>query len=261
MAALFTVKKRLWGLFFPLMVGMALFSLTSGGEARAACGASISSCKSCHEVRGEMPVAGNGEWHINHSFGDFCEFCHGGVVSSMNKEEAHQGLKDPLADVRGSCGGCHMNDLAERAQVYGAALTDGGSGGGDSPGGGSGATVARPEMVPAEEVPEKDLIDYNRMLLEYQGQEVNLGNYLLVVLNILALLFLLYLIWKYDLRAVVLSSMEVAPAGGEGKSFAFNGRKLSFAELDVIDSILEHPEGAKLLSRLADAPPGDSKEV
>lgn len=230
-------------------------------DARAACGASLSSCKSCHEVKGANSVANSGDWHINHAFGDFCEFCHGGVVSSMDKTKAHQGLKEPFADIQGSCGSCHVTDLEEKAKVYGATLTAASSGGGASGGGNSGQ-VAKLELVPAEKVPEKDLIDYERELLKYQGLERNKGNIILIILNAGILLVLLYLVWKYDLQRIVFASRELTAAREEaGGTIGFTKLGLSYDELDVIDSILARPGGERLLSKLVASPDkGDEKQ-
>lgn len=87
----------------------------------AQCGSQASSCKNCHEVKGEDPVNAEGEWHISHAFGDFCEFCHGGNVQATEKEAAHQGLIAPLDDVKTNCSSCH-EDYEPLAQGYAAAL-------------------------------------------------------------------------------------------------------------------------------------------
>ncbi|BAS27201.1 cytochrome c3 family protein [Limnochorda pilosa] len=104
-------------------------------EVDAACGASSSSCKTCHETRGAMPVSHLGEWHEDHAFGDFCEFCHGGVVTETTASAAHQGMWQPLADPATSCATCHMTDLNARVDVYATALgiTPGGSKAGGTP--------------------------------------------------------------------------------------------------------------------------------
>lgn len=91
-------------------------------EVFAQCGASVSSCKNCHEVQGKMKVNNKGAWHKQHSFGDFCEFCHGGNVQSQDKLKAHQGMEDPMADVKVSCSSCHAADLMDRAQKYASIL-------------------------------------------------------------------------------------------------------------------------------------------
>ena len=99
----------------------------------AQCGSQASSCKNCHEVKGEDPVNAKGEWHVSHAFGDFCEFCHGGNVQAVDKDAAHQSLVTPLGDVKANCSSCH-EDYESLAQTYAAALgvTIGASGGGSA---------------------------------------------------------------------------------------------------------------------------------
>ncbi len=64
------------GLALVLVSGLALMTVT---PASAQCGSQASSCKSCHEVQGEMPVNSDGTaWHTSHAFGDFCYICHAG---------------------------------------------------------------------------------------------------------------------------------------------------------------------------------------
>ncbi len=66
-----------------LMVGLAL---AIPQPAAAQCGSSASSCKSCHETQAQDPVNTEGEWHTQHAFGDFCEFCHAGNVQAAEEE-------------------------------------------------------------------------------------------------------------------------------------------------------------------------------
>lgn len=88
----------------------------------AQCGSQASSCKNCHEVKGEDPVNAKGEWHTQHAFGDFCEFCHGGNVQATDESAAHQGLVQPLEDVKTNCSSCHANDYQTKAQTYATTL-------------------------------------------------------------------------------------------------------------------------------------------
>jgi len=90
--------------------------------ADAQCGSSASSCKTCHETQGADPVNTKGDWHTDHAFGDFCEFCHAGNVQATDKAGAHQGLASPLDDVAASCQSCHPQDMDERAAKYAATL-------------------------------------------------------------------------------------------------------------------------------------------
>jgi hypothetical protein len=88
----------------------------------AQCGSAASSCKNCHEVKGEDPVNAKGDWHTQHAFGDFCEFCHAGNVQATDKTAAHQGLVEPLGDVKANCSSCHADDYQAKAQTYASTL-------------------------------------------------------------------------------------------------------------------------------------------
>ncbi len=92
------------------------------GWGLAQCGSQASSCKNCHEIKGEAPVNAKGDWHISHAFGDFCEFCHAGNVQAPDKEAAHEGLVEPLGDVQANCSSCHADDLQARAEKYATTL-------------------------------------------------------------------------------------------------------------------------------------------
>jgi hypothetical protein len=190
-------------------------------KALAECGASVSSCKSCHEIQKQAPVANKGDWHQQHAFGDFCEFCHSGVVTDKTKEGAHQRMRAPLADTQQSCGACHQSDLAERAAKYGAAApvsstpttpTDS-SGSGDTSGtpstdsasGSAGSDRTPPPPPPPSadsQVPvagdPKDLIDYNK-LLHPERQGVNTATWVLIFLNVAAAAGLGGLYWAMDM--------------------------------------------------------------
>ncbi|HET7376477.1 MAG TPA: hypothetical protein VFK30_07205 [Anaerolineae bacterium] len=88
----------------------------------AQCGSAASSCKNCHEVKAEDAVNAKGDWHTQHAFGDFCEFCHAGNVQATDKNAAHQGLVDPLGDVKANCSSCHADDYQAKAQTYATTL-------------------------------------------------------------------------------------------------------------------------------------------
>lgn len=88
----------------------------------AQCGSQASSCKNCHEVKGEDSVNAKGDWHTQHAFGDFCEFCHGGNVQATDESAAHQGLVQPLEDVKTNCSSCHAADYQTKAQTYATTL-------------------------------------------------------------------------------------------------------------------------------------------
>lgn len=111
-----------------LLTGMALLlaaslALASASPASAQCGSQASSCKNCHEVQGQDPVNADGTgWHQSHAFGDFCYICHAGNNQAKDEASAHEGMVDPLSDIKASCQQCHVADLEARAQVYATAL-------------------------------------------------------------------------------------------------------------------------------------------
>ena len=146
----------------------------------AQCGSQASSCKNCHEVKGEDSVNAKGDWHISHAFGDFCEFCHGGNVQAVDQEAAHQGLVAPLSDVKTNCSTCH-EDFQPKAEVYATALgvTAGASNtGGSNPPTGSGAgdstgsTQSQSAPAPA---PEAGAAPSGTQIVDYAAQYVSGG--------------------------------------------------------------------------------------
>jgi len=124
------------------------------GWGLAQCGSQASSCKNCHEVKGEDPVNAKGDWHISHAFGDFCEFCHAGNVQATDKAAAHEGLVEPLGDVQTNCATCHADDLETRAEKYAAVLgVTVGTGGSNTSSGGtdsSTSAVDQPATTPSD---------------------------------------------------------------------------------------------------------------
>jgi hypothetical protein len=130
----------------------------SGGLAQ--CGSQASSCKNCHEVKGEDPVNAKGDWHISHAFGDFCEFCHAGNVQATDKAAAHEGLVAPLGDVQTNCSSCHADDFQPRAEKYATALgvivgaggSDTSTGGTSGSGASNNSTANQPETNPSQPV-------------------------------------------------------------------------------------------------------------
>lgn len=84
----------------------------------AQCGTQASSCKNCHEVQAQDPVNTEGAWHVDHAFGDFCEFCHAGNVTATDADAAHEGMIYPLGDLAGSCSSCHPMDYQDIAVSY-----------------------------------------------------------------------------------------------------------------------------------------------
>jgi hypothetical protein len=151
------------------------------GWGLAQCGSQASSCKNCHEVKGEDPVNAKGDWHISHAFGDFCEFCHAGNVQAPDKAAAHEGLVEPLGDVQANCSSCHADDFQSRAEKYATVLgvTVGASSGGSkppAPSSGSSentsSSTAPETKKPALPPPSKaEIVDYTQ-----PASSVNMGN-------------------------------------------------------------------------------------
>jgi hypothetical protein len=113
------------------------------GISESACGAAASSCKNCHEVKGEMKVNDKGDYHTQHAFGDFCVFCHSGNTAATGKAEAHEGLVKPLDNLEQSCASCHPDDFEKKAKGYGAVIKPKGKSGGGGPAGKGSEIVAK----------------------------------------------------------------------------------------------------------------------
>ena len=123
-----------------LIVVISAIALAVATPAHAQCGSQASSCKNCHEVQAQDPVNSDGTgWHQSHAFGDFCYICHGGNQQSTDKTAAHEGMADPLSDVKVACQQCHASDLDARAKVYADAL---------------GVTIGSSPVAPAAGTPE-----------------------------------------------------------------------------------------------------------
>lgn len=175
-------------------------------NADAQCGSSASSCKNCHEIQAKAPVNTQGEWHTQHAFGDFCEFCHAGNVKAKDQTAAHTGMVEPLADVQGSCQSCHPDNYMDRAQTYATALgVTVGAGGANAqatPAAGAVGTTASggdntacgPTLPTTGQV-----IDVNKLHADMQSPDVsNLGNFILLGLIGMALIVLFGLLWHYE---------------------------------------------------------------
>jgi hypothetical protein len=163
--------------------------------ASAQCGSQASSCKNCHEVQGQDPVNTEGDWHIAHAFGDFCQFCHAGNVQAMEAETAHQNMVAPLADPVASCGACHPTDAQDLAVVYGTALgVEVGAGRSGAPASPPAAVADQPCPPAAVDVaaslPAAEIIDFNTQYAQtVEGQgELQPGNVILGVLLALIVL-------------------------------------------------------------------------
>ena len=178
-------KPILLGSTGVLLLTGALLVLTPS-PADAQCGSQASSCKNCHEVQAQDPVNSEGDWHVSHAFGDFCEFCHAGNVQAPEADLAHQGMVDPLADPAASCSACHPADARNLAIVYGTALgIEVGAGGGQVPTASptDSSTPATPAVSGgmSPEPASAQIIDYNALYAEtVEGQRpISTGNLIL----------------------------------------------------------------------------------
>lgn len=190
----------IFGVFGVVLIGT--FWLTPPTVTEAACGASTSSCKTCHEVKGEDPVSKKGDWHTQHSFGDFCQACHLGAATETDKTKAHVGLVKPLAQPDQSCASCHPSDSAARAVKYGGttvasnptgtpatpgAPTTGSTAGGTE----SSIPSAAATQVPPNSNPNFDLIDFN------VNDMAPWLAWVIGIINAFILLILGVLIWRW----------------------------------------------------------------
>lgn len=211
------MKKVLW-------TGMLLlvFVLTNIGTGYAQCGASLSSCKTCHEVKREMPVMTKGDWHKDHSFGDFCEFCHGGNTAANSEAEAHQGMSlNPVKQPGNTCSSCHPDNYKAEAQKYASILhitideseASSGSQAAAPPkdttatvaaGSGSSAGTQTETASSTISVPSGgEVVDFNQLLTEEtEPAGINTGNLILIILIIgLAVLFL-GMYWSFNRESI-----------------------------------------------------------
>jgi hypothetical protein len=209
-------------MFFILIIA-AFWTVPKVSE--GACGAAASSCKNCHEVKGEMRVNDKGDYHTQHAFGDFCVFCHSGNTAATTTAAAHEGMVKPLASLEQSCAACHPDDFEEKSKGYGAVIKPKGSSGGSGPaakGPGNEAvagktevsteTMAAVSVAPAPSVksyeilpPTPDpatvkpdnLIDYNLYWAD-KGLSLTLGDWILILLSLIVAMGIPFLYWHYE---------------------------------------------------------------
>jgi hypothetical protein len=189
------MQPQKYSYLIPTLLGTLILSgvliFWPRSEVSAQCGSQASSCKNCHEVRGQDPVNNDGTgWHQSHAFGDFCYICHAGNNQSTDKDEAHTGMVPPLSDVEAGCQSCHPNDLMERASVYATTLGMEVGTGGTPPTASGGSDESSPsdsnpgpsEFAPAAIVVDTDdIIDYNQRYDEtvLGVRTINWGNVVL----------------------------------------------------------------------------------
>lgn len=204
------IKGSLWLLGICSVIGV-MFWLSQPKVTEAACGASTSSCKTCHEVQGQDPVSKKGDWHVQHAFGDFCTACHLGVGTESDKTKAHAGMiLNPLKQPDQTCASCHPSDTAARVAKYGGSAGSVGSGSSSGAGqsAGTNSASAAPSaaagqvpsvpsvsatQTPAAANPNYDLIDFNKDL----QNSFPWLSFIFIVLDILAFLALLVMLWRW----------------------------------------------------------------
>ncbi|HZW82102.1 MAG TPA: hypothetical protein VFF14_01595 [Candidatus Deferrimicrobium sp.] len=193
-----------------LLVSISLWN-ASPIVSYAACGASTSSCKTCHEVQGQDSVGKKGNWHIQHAFGDFCQACHQGVATENNKAQAHTGLvKNPLTQPDQSCASCHPADTATRIAKYSGQVSGGKpatetvqtpttntseTGNSSSPQTPVSSPSPSATQIPPSSNPNFDVIDFNKNLV----QSLPVLLWVFGMIDILAFLALACLIWRWKI--------------------------------------------------------------
>ena len=244
-----------------LVIGNVIL-LAQSEPVSAQCGSQASSCKNCHEVQGEDPVNSDGtSWHEAHAFGDFCYICHAGNSQATNKDEAHQGMVDPMEDVKASCQQCHVDDLMDRAQVYADALgVEIGTGTASAAGGEAASSDENTSsgvglMAPTElEVDDPNLVDYVQRYEEIaHGTPINVGN--VIVASLIGLIVLgggAFVIYNEGWLGVDYESVDEYPA--DVVEILPKVTKLPPPTRKKLEKALEDPEKVeKILSELDDS--------
>jgi hypothetical protein len=270
------VGKKKWILFLSFFGLLSVFLASSyylGPQktAQAACGASTSSCKTCHEVKGEDSVSKKGDWHVQHSFGDFCQACHLGVATENDKTKAHAGvIAKPLAQADQSCSSCHPADTATRVAKYGGSATSAAPTGalnagtpstnaGSNPGGSGGSTApaAAATQVPPGANSNFDLIDFNKYL---QDKTPWLA-WVIGIIDVLVLLVLgiLLLRWKKGLwlwrlfrgreKVISLNALPI-----EAQEVLIRLEKSDLSTILALENILQREDGPQLLEVVSRLP-------
>ncbi|MCF7804761.1 MAG: hypothetical protein K9N46_04865 [Candidatus Marinimicrobia bacterium] len=263
------MKGKLWwiGMFLLLFFG-------SMSSVYAQCGASLSSCKTCHEVKRAMPVMTKGDWHKDHSFGDFCEFCHGGNTASKVQAEAHEGINMiPVKTPGNTCSSCHPDDYNDRAQTYAEILNveiDESGGGAeqtasndvatDAPAeeksSGESTNIAKSEPVTSVSVPSGgEVVDFNELLNEDPDEHpINTGNAILIVLIIGLSIVFLGMYWGFNRDEIKAKVKKIADETSDADD---ESQTLSSDESrDELIAVLERrPNLRQLFYQLQDADP------
>jgi hypothetical protein len=233
------------------------------GWGLAQCGSQASSCKNCHEVKGEDPVNNKGDWHISHAFGDFCEFCHAGNVQATDKAAAHEGLVEPLGDVKANCSSCHADDYQARAEKYATALgvTVGASNTKPPASSGSSGDAATPAPTPQSAAPaasapkpaivmpsKTEFVDYTQ-----PAGMVNMGNVIIALLLVVTVIGGGAFVYWNEKR---LRKAKVAAAAMASGAAAQSAGEEAIISLDQLS-----PEVVKLLPTLKQLDPRTLKAL
>ncbi len=239
----------------------------------AQCGTQASSCKNCHEVQAQDPVNTEGDWHTQHAFGDFCQFCHAGNVAATDKDAAHEGLIHPLGDPQGSCSACHPNDYQDSAQVYatslGIDLASVESAPVDSE---PAAPDANSDNLPAEEPPAESVTDVQIIDLNERYEDktfaprrvaLNTGNIILTAMLVGLVGIFGVLIWKFeglDKRWVAMWGVPIKTASNGHTTAAILTESPALAKLVPV---LEKASPVTLasLSKLLESDPGRGGQI
>jgi len=233
------------------------------GWGLAQCGSQASSCKNCHEVKGEDPVNAKGDWHISHAFGDFCEFCHAGNVQAPDKAAAHEGLIEPFSDVKANCSSCHADDYQAKAEKYATALgvtigagnakppaTSSGTGSSEPPAQQPPAPAAQ-ETAPKPAIvmpPKAEIVDYTQ-----PTGAVNTGNVIAALLLIIVVVGGGAFVYWNEKR---LRKAKVAAAAVASGAVAQSAGDEAITSLDQLP-----PEVVKLLPTLKQLDPRTLKAL
>jgi len=268
------VINKKWSLFalifsVSVVVFMGSFWLSMPKVTQAACGASTSSCKNCHEVKGEDPVSKKGDWHTQHAFGDFCQACHLGVATETDKAKAHVGVvAKPLTQPEQSCASCHPADSAARVAKYGGTVTGGSNSTGNptsasgapatgtSPAG-TGTVTPSPAAteVPPSANPNFDLIDFNvKDMIPWLAWVIGIINaFVLLILGVLSWRWKKGL-WPWFLLKGRQKSVPFNTLPPEAQEVFSKLLKGDMHTVLVLEQILKREQGSKLLQAVSRLP-------
>lgn len=215
-----------------------------------------------------------GQWHKDHSFGDFCEFCHGGNTATSVKPEAHTDISMiPVENPGNACSSCHPNDYQERAQEYAKILNieipDGGAPvaaatSGDSDDSAGGSTSGSPGQTAATtssggsniSIPSGgDVVDFNELLNEAdQDSSVNMGNLILIGLIIGLGFVWVGMFWSFNREKITEKFQKIAsepPPDADETGIEHQ----SVTRDEIVRTFDDRPQLHQLFMQLKDADP------